>query len=246
MTSFNRRQFLEASSLAAGAFLLGGRGAASAPILPGVETVVAPMIAGEESSAQPDLWALEVRFKPVRMIQTTITNPRSGATGRELVWYLAYRAVVRPSSRVPEGLPAADRPLFVPEFTFVTEDEGKNETLVDRVLPQAQDAIIKRERHDYKNTVQVVGPLPEVTPDRAKQIHSLDGVATWTGIDSGTDFFAIYFTGFSNGYKVQTGPNGEEIVLRRTLVQKFWRPSDRFDQNESEIRLKDEAKWVYR
>lgn len=245
MPSYNRRQFLETSSLAAGAWMLGG-GSTWGAILPGVETVAAPVIAGEESTAQPDIWALEVRYKPVRMIQVTLTNPKTGQTGRELVWYLAYRAVVRASSRVPAGIPASDRPIFVPEFTFVSEDEGKNERLDDRVLPAAQQAINKRERHEYKNTVEIVGPLPDITPDRSKQIHSLDGVATWTGIDPHTDFFAIYMTGFSNGYKVEPGPDGEDIVLRRTLMQKFWRPSDRFDQNETEIRLKDEPKWLYR
>jgi hypothetical protein len=29
-------------------------------------------------------------------------------------------------------------------------------------------------------------------------------------------------------------------------MQKFWRPSDRFDQTEDEIRLKDEPVWIYR
>ncbi|MSR57169.1 MAG: hypothetical protein EXS05_05810 [Planctomycetaceae bacterium] len=245
MPSFNRRQFLETSSLAAGAWMLGS-GRLSAAILPGVETVAAPVITGEESTAQPDIWALEVRYKPVRMIQATLTDPKTGKTGKQLVWYLAYRAVARASSRVPAGVPAADRPIFVPEFTFVSEDAGKNEPQVDRVLPAAQKAINKRERHEYKNTVEIVGPLPEVTPDRSKQLQSLDGVATWTDIDANTDFFSIYLTGFSNGYKVEKGPDGQDIVLRRTLMQKFWRPSDRFDQNEAEIRLKDEPKWLYR
>ena len=53
-------------------------------------------------------------------------------------------------------------------------------------------------------------------------------------------------SGFSNGYKVSAGPNGEEVVTRRTLMQKFWRPGDRFDQNEEEIRLKGEPQWIYR
>ena len=85
-----------------------------------------------------------------------------------------------------------------------------------------------------------------MTPDRSKTLNSLDGVATWTGIDPDLVFFTIYMTGFSNGYKVTEGPNGEEIVTRRTLAQSFWRPGDRFDQNEDEIRLKGEPHWVYR
>lgn len=232
--------------MTAGAWLMGSR-FASAAIAPGVETVAAPLITGEESSAQPNLWALEVRFKPVRMIYAELPDVKSSRPGKQLVWYLAYRAVVRGTSHVPDlSEDSADRPVFVPEFTFVTEDEGVPQTYPDRVLPSAVAAINKRERHAYKNSVEIVGGLPEATPDGAKRLNSLDGVATWTGVDSNTDFFTVYMTGFSNGYKVEKGPDGQEIILRRTLAQKFWRPSDRFDQSEDEIRLKGEPFWLYR
>jgi hypothetical protein len=246
MQTFNRRDFLETSCLAAGAWLLGPRGLTAA-IGPGVETVAAPVITGEESAAQTDLWALEVRYKPVRMLFVELTDPKTGKSAKELVWYLAYRAIARKSSRIPE-IDAAqqERPIFVPEFTFVSEDEGKQQAYHDRVIPQAQAAINKRERHKYKNTVEIVGALPAVTAEGARQIVSLDGVATWTGIDPNTDFFTVFMTGFSNGYKKIPGPDGKPIALRRTLMQKFWRPSDRFDQSEDEIRLKDEPAWIYR
>lgn len=246
MSSVNRREFLESSLVAAGAVLLGGN-SSWADIAPGVETIAAPLLTGEERDAQGDIWALEVRYKPVRMIRVDVPNTKTGKTSKELVWYLAYRTLVRPTSRVPDTTDnPEDRPIFVPEFTFVTEDEGKVQSYPDRVIPAAQAAIVKRERHAYKNSVQIVAPLPQVTPDGAKKLLTLDGVAMWTGIDPDTDFFTVYFTGFSNGYKVDKGPNDEEIVLRRTLMQKFWRPSDRFDQNEEEIRLKDDPKWLYR
>jgi hypothetical protein len=245
MQLFSRRHFLESSCVVAGAWLAGSRRLAAA-IAPGVETVAAPVITGEESTAQADIWALEVRFKPVRMLHVEMPNPKGG-TSKELVWYLCYRAVVRAGSRVADsGVANDERPLFVPELTFVSEDEGRVKATQDSILPVAQAAINKRERHKYKNSVEIVGPLPQATPDRAKVLNSLDGVAIWTGIDPDTDFFSVYFTGFSNGYKVGPGPNGEEIVLRRTLMQKFWRPSDRFDQSEDEIRLKDDFHWIYR
>jgi hypothetical protein len=246
MQSFTRRRFLEASCLAAGSWMLTPR-SLSAAVAPGVETVAAPLIAAEESTSQPDIWAMEVRFKPVRMVYAEMTDAKTGKSGKELVWYLAYRAVMRQSSRPPASSEGQEGPhVFVPELTFVTEDQGKTQIYPDRILPQGQAAINKRERHKYKNSVEIVGPLPPVTPDNARAIKSLDGVATWTGIDPDTDFFAIYFTGFSNGYKIVPGPDGKEGVLRRTLVQKFWRPSDRFDQSEDEIRLKGEPSWIYR
>jgi hypothetical protein len=246
MQHLNRRQFLDRSLLAAGALVAWPRSGLSA-IVPGVETVVAPLITGEERNAQPDIWALEVNFKPVRMILVELPDAKTGKTSKELVWYLAYRAVVRSSSSVPDsaGKPE-ERPTFVPEFTFVVDGKRKTNAYEDRIIPVAQAAINKRERHKYKNSVEIVGPLPKVTPDRSRTWNSLDGVAMWTGIDPDVVFFTIYMTGFSNGYRVGKGADGEELVTRRTLVQKFWRPGDRFDQHEEEIRIKDDPTWIYR
>ena len=35
-------------------------------------------------------------------------------------------------------------------------------------------------------------------------------------------------------------------VWRRTLIQKYWRPGDRFDQSEVEVRRKGDPVWLYR
>ena len=245
MQPLNRRQFLDRSLLAAGALLAFPRTGYS-EIAPGVETVAAPLITGAERNAQPDIWAMEVNFKPVRMIQADVTNPKTGKTSRELVWYLAYRALIRAASGISDSGKPEDRPIFVPDFLFVVESRRGVERYEDRIIPAAQAAINKRERIDYKNSVEIVGPLPKITPDRSRLLKSLDGVAMWTGIDPDVVNFTIYMSGFSNGYKVEQGPNGEEVVLRRTLAQKFWRPGDRFDQHEEEIRLKDDPFWIYR
>jgi len=245
MQPLNRRQFLDRSLLAAGALLAFPRTGYS-EIAPGVETVAAPLITGAERNAQPDIWAMEVNFKPVRMIQADVTNPKTGKTSRELVWYLAYRALIRAASGISDSGKPEDRPIFVPDFLFVVESRRGVERYEDRIIPAAQAAINKRERIDYKNSVEIVGPLPKITPDRSRLLKSLDGVAMWTGIDPDVVNFTIYMSGFSNGYKVEQGPNGEEVVLRRTMAQKFWRPGDRFDQHEEEIRLKDDPFWIYR
>ncbi|MBS0264277.1 MAG: hypothetical protein JSS02_20230 [Planctomycetes bacterium] len=245
MQAFSRRQFLETSLVAAGAYLVAPQ-FARADVLPGLETVAAPLILGEEKGAQPDLWVMEVRFKPVRMVQVPLTDPKTGKTSKDLVWYLAYRAVIRNTSGISDSIAKKDRPMFVPELTLVAETKKGPVSYTDSVIPAAQKTILKRERHEYKNSVEIVGPIPKITADGSKTLTSLDGLATWTGIDPDVVFFKIYFTGFSNGYKITAGPNGEEIVTRRCLEQAFWRPGDRFDQNEEEIRLKGEPKWVYR
>lgn len=240
MQNLNRRQFLNRSLLAAGTLCAFPQTGFSG-IAPGVETVVAPLITGEERNTQPDIWALEVNFKPVRMIQADVTDPKTGKTARSLVWYLAYRAVVRANSNLADSIKPEDRPVFVPELTFVVETKQGPEIHEDRILPAAQAVINKRERVNYKNSVEIVGSLPKVTADRARTWNSLDGVAMWTGINPDVVFFSIYMSGFSNGYKVGQAPEGEELVTRRTLAMKFWRPGDRFDQNEEEIRLADQA-----
>jgi hypothetical protein len=246
MAHLNRRQFLEGSLAAAGA-VMAGVDRVRADIAPGVETRIAPQITGEERARQKDIWALEVNFKPVRMISVDVPGGKSGKTNRELVWYLAYRAVNRPESTTPGDSDRADeRPIFVPEFTLATEDRNKQQIYPDRILPAALAAIVKRERYKYKNAVDIVGQLPPVTPPDARRWASLDGVAMWRGVDPDSDFFTVYMAGFSNGYIAMPGPDGKEVVQRRTIVQKFWRPSDRFDQNEQEIRLKDEPHWIYR
>ena len=40
------------------------------------------------------------------------------------------------------------------------------------------------------------------------------------------------------------GPDGKELIQRKTLVQEFWRPGDEFDQNEQEIRVVETPKWA--
>lgn len=224
--------------------------AVAGPFAPGVETVASPIISGDERTRQPDIWALEVNFKPVRMEYVDLpVAGQPGKTQRSLVWYLCYRAINRPlPGAEPKELTEDQRPLFIPELTLVVENDGAQKTYVDRVIPAAQTAILKRERYPYKNSVDIVGPIPDPTPTGSKVETSLDGIAIWRGVDPKTRFFKVFFSGFSNGYQVAENPDGSDkpVVLRKTLVQSFWRPSDEFDQNEAEIRIQDLPKWVYR
>jgi hypothetical protein len=186
------------------------------------------------------------------MITVNLPDAKSGKSSDRLIWYLAYRVV----NRVIPGLPpqswdAGSAPMFVPQFTLVTQDEGPQKSYLDRVMPVAHAAILKRERHAYKNSVEIVGPVPPVTPLEAKPgtEKSLDGVATWRGVDPHTDRFKIYVTGLSNGYRKEIGQDGAAVTLRKTLVLDFWRPSDALDQNEREVRpnpKNDQPQWIYK
>src|SRR5438445_2414552 len=95
MHAVNRRQFFETSLATAGAVVLGSR-AGFAAVTPGVEIKAIPSISGEERIAQPDIWVLEMNFKPVRMITVELPDGQTGNSARHLIWYLVYRVVRRP------------------------------------------------------------------------------------------------------------------------------------------------------
>jgi hypothetical protein len=310
---------------------------AAAKPLRGFKIKIPSQASGEETRQQTDLWVLEVRFKPLRLITLNLTDPRTGKKTKQLIWYLVYRAVNRhlktkgdlKGNDAARSLevdpqnpfdPPPGKPLFAPEFTLVTNDNDGQKIYSDNILPEAQAAIAIRERlPQLKNAVQVVGPIPEVTPYTAKQDNApVYGVVTWSGVDPRTDFVTIYISGFSNGYRYVRGPvpfgnltkavtdgrvpratavwNGNttqnwtnihdlletsktdplkkqaieasnwfyvvkpdasgppanSTLWRKTLVQRYWRPGDAIDQDETEFFLKGpndevfEPRWVYR
>ena len=57
-------------------------------------------------------------------------------------------------------------------------------------------------------------------------------------IDTATYFYTVTPDRFSK--------EGAPPVWRKTLIQNYWRPGDRFRQFESEIRAKGDPEWIYR
>ncbi len=287
----------------------------------GFTNVAQPHATGDERTSQTNLWVLEVQFKSLRLIR--LPHPTTGEKSKgERIVYLVYRVVNRglgevkdESDTVPINTfdPDVAAPLFVPEFTLVTSDNDQQKTYNDVVIPEAQKLIQSlREKRKLSNSVEIVGPIPEVTPAGTKVADekALLGVAMFRGVDPAADRFTIMMAGFSNGYKLVRGPvsyqtlvdrvkekkltfsdqvwdsktpwraasatfnlfdnrkqaptnpdasiwfytttsdriSAEEekpIIWRKTLVQRFWRPGDEFDQQEKEYRLVGDAEWIY-
>ena len=218
----------------------------------GFDVVVPAAPAGEEITAHDNMWMLEVSLKPMRMIWVDMTNPETGKKERQMIWYLVYKAVHRalPQRVTSDTQPLNDDdvpppPMFVPEFTLVTTDEGAETVHPDVILPEAQAAIMRREHRVYKNPAEVAGELPPASPEGDDK-SALYGIAMWRAIDPGTDYFTVYMTGFSSGYQLGKGPSGEIIAQRKTIELQHWRPGDQFDANEIEIRRRGAPKWIYR
>lgn len=207
----------------------------------GAEVTVSELI------AHPELWVMDVEFKPLRML-------RSRTNG--LVWYSVFRVVNRDLNRkvdtsntVPQNASdSVPRQLFSPRFSLVTADGDEPKTYADIIDPAIQAEIAKREGLKLLNPIQLAGELPPVTKTGAdnEEENARYGVVLWKNIDPKTDRFTLFMTGFSNGYRLVKGPDMETLVERKTIVQKYWRPGDEFNQDEREVRFDADPKWIYR
>lgn len=249
--SFSRHTFM-ASVL--GLLVCGFSSVAQAQSLRGGEIKFAAVASGEERTSQSDLWVMDFYFKPMRMIPVELTDPKTKEKKLEFVWYIVYRGFhhkleTKGTQNQPENtLDAAVAPQqFIPEARLVLTDRNKSTVYHDQVIPEALAAINKREKGNYKDTVSIVGPIPDVAeePGSVEDIP-VEGVFMWKGINPDAMHYSVFLTGFSNGIRLINGPDGKPIVQTKTIMQKYWRRGDRFDQREWEIILDGDTQWIYR
>jgi hypothetical protein len=223
------------------------------------EVKIAAVATGEELAAQPDLWVMEVYFRPLRQVVVTVTDPVTKEAKPTYVWYLPYRAFNRPLATRNVGvLPEneLDQPVlpakFIPEFELITTDTTPPRSHVDRVIPEALPVIARRERLPLLNSVTVVSDLPAALPADDPAAKAVYGVAMWQGIDTSSDRYTVFMTGFSNGMKpVVDKEAGDAAGLKsplrvKTIEMSYWRPGDQYDLREPEIRLDSVPRWIYR
>jgi hypothetical protein len=207
-----------------------------------------------------DVWALEFKFKPVRMIQVDIPQP-SGYMQRKTIWYIVYSVtntgkVLHPVEDVELSYEPAEKKLlyrvdtvdtpvrFVPEFLLEAHVRRPDHSVLtkvypDRVIPVAMGAI--RLREDPNRSF-----LTSVEMSRKLAVGETQwGVATWEDIDPKTFMFSVYVIGLTNAYHwtdekgtlKPSDPIGKGRKLyRKTLKLNFWRPGDRYREDEKEIR----------
>jgi len=229
---------------------------ADAQVTRGFDRSARAGVTAVELSRQPDYWAMDVEFKPVRLVWVDEVNPTTGEKTRHQVWYLAWRSIVR---QLPGKADADDRPVnkldplpgprkFIPQLTLVTysdpASEIPNQILHDEILPAAMTQIRQTERDQYQDMVAVVQDLPEPVASDVEDQKWIYGATTWKGVDPNTRFFKIIFGGFTNSYEVR-GEQGEQPqIWRKVIVQRFHRPGDRFDPNSREFLYSGDPTWV--
>jgi hypothetical protein len=217
------------------------------------EIRVAAVATGEQLAAQPDLWVMDVYFKPMRQVAIELTDPKTGQKRSKYVWYIVYRAINRPLPEVVQVNPPVnelDPPVlpskFVPQFTLMTTDTPEPKLYDDQVIPEALAVIAKRERLPLQSSVSAVQTVPPATAPGTPGEKTIYGVAMFTDVDPEADRYTVFMTGFSNGVRKIEAPDGSTGIQNKTIVTKYWRPGDQFDQREPEIRLDGDPQWIYR
>lgn len=234
----------------------------------GFKSRAIPVASGDERASQTNLWVLEVHFKSLRKIQLDLPDPKTGERRKEDIWYLVYKVLQRDLGQKKDASDTDPKnrfdsdvalPLFVPEITLITHDTGQK--LYDDVLiPEAQKAIMIRERLKLKNSVEIVGPIPPLTPAEADE-PALFGVAIWRDVDPEADFHTIVMSGFSNGYKLVRGPAKYSDLVDRVKARKLtfsdqiwdgkgsWTAASEvynlFDERKSPPSNPDDQLWFY-
>lgn len=214
---------------------------------------------GEEIVKQPNLFVMQVEFRPLGIVKLDVTNPKTGKVESDWVWYLVWRAANRKletpadnSAVLPDNSQTADPipgPKLIPEFFLIVEDAEDISVHEDEVMPEAVAAIAKREKLVLKNSIDVIQPVPPAIDRDPNKDDWIYGVATWRGINPNTDYFTILASGFSNGYTNDYEVGGEKLRARKTISMRFWRPGDEYDQSGEEVRPNPDdpkVKWIYR
>jgi hypothetical protein len=202
-----------------------------------------------------DVWMLEFKYKPIRMIWADIPGP-DGRMQRKQIWYIVYQVTntgkvfhsVEQDDKLYKLL-TIDRPVrFTPVLTLEVHNtlrkelEGSTKAIVEQYIPIVLPAIRAREDKNREFLTSVEMPRKELRVG-----ESAWGVATWQDIDPNNVWFSVYVEGLTNAYRVSDDPakyaafvKNNSVIFReiRTKVLKlnFWRPGDEYTVKETQVR----------
>ena len=206
-----------------------------------------------------EVWMLEIKYKPIRMIWADIPGP-GGRMQRKQIWYMVYQ-VTNPGKvftfveqddklykeDIRYKLVKVDKPVrFIPVFTLEVHDalrkevEGSAKAMVEQYIPIVLPAIRAREDKNREFLSSEKMPLKELRVG-----ETVWGVATWQDVDPNNVWFSVYVEGLTNAYMFSDDPakfaaskgRGQFREIRtKVLKLNFWRPGDEFTVKENQVR----------
>ena len=139
------------------------------------------------------------------------------------------------------------------------ESHEYKKAYLDRVIPVAIQAIQRKEDPNRKlhDSVSIGSKLIPVSGELVDK--SVWGVATWEDVEPRIDTFSVFVEGLTNAYRwtdrpeqFQPGdpPTSGRMLEQKNLMLNFWRPGDRYREDERLIQFgipgKVDYSWVYR
>lgn len=220
----------------------------------------------------PALYIAEVQYKPVRFVRMDVTDPATGQTKRELVWYMIYRSIPRDYTELagnsqpdlltkledPTMQPsnaidgAASYPLIIPRFILKTDDVGQNETYYDEVNVQVQRSIFEREFKERASGLKLRNSIESIVEVQGQDdwvsVNDPDPLAKavyGVAVWRNVNEKTDYFTIQMTGFSNAYRITTDGVVERKIVEQKFGRPGDEFSQDEMEFRVLGNPVWKY-
>ena len=193
-----------------------------------------------------EIYAFEFAFKPLRHAYIDVPSS-NGRLQRKLVWYMVYRVRyrggdLRPAADTIAGVEIYKRVekvrypnrRFFP--TLVLNNHATSKQYLDRILPTATAKIKVREQISAPlyNSVEITRvPIPYGGDSASEGVW---GVATWVDVDPDMDFVSVEVSGLTNAF--QQDGEGDNAPYRRKILQlNFYRPGDKINQTDDEIRF---------
>jgi len=204
-----------------------------------------------------EVWALEIKYKPIRMIWADIPGP-DARMQRKQIWYIVYQ-VTNPGKvyrseeqddKLFKLVEIAKPVRFAPVLTLEVhnilrkEVEGSAKGQVEKYIPIVLPAIRAREDKNREFLTSEQMALKELRVG-----ETVWGVATWQDIDPNNVWFSVYIEGLTNAYRFSDDPakyaafkkTGNYVPFReirsKVLKLNFWRPGDEFTVRETQVRL---------
>ena len=176
-------------------------------------------------SPYPKSW--EIAFEhgiPKRVVVQT-----AGSNVPKAFWYMTYTVTNNTDKEQ----------LFLPALELLTEDGRviRNDFKIPRSV---FEAIKKREGDRFLQPAALVGGELRLGPDQAK-----DGVAIWPEPAPEMGRFSIFVSGLSGETATVKGPDGKDIILRKTLQLNYLIRGDDVYPGEDDVN-ENPSEWVMR